>query len=83
MGLLTSTVSREIGRIEYMIKKYEQIRSTLPKGTICEKRLGKKRTAELLGDWIVKPEGAPVLAPADDKRPEIFPADVITKAFDE
>ncbi|MCR4806700.1 MAG: hypothetical protein K5857_03395 [Lachnospiraceae bacterium] len=42
MGLLTSTVSREIGRIEYMIKKYEQIRSTLPKGTICEKRLGKK-----------------------------------------
>ena len=48
-----------------------------------EKRLGKKKTAELLGEWIIKPEGAPVLAPADDKRPEVFPADVITNAFDE
>lgn len=42
MGLLTSTVSREIGRIEYMIKKYEQIKAALPKGTICKKRLGNK-----------------------------------------
>lgn len=42
MGLLTSTVSREIGRIEYMINKYEQIRSALPKGTICEKHIGNK-----------------------------------------
>lgn len=42
MGLLTSTVSREIGRIEYMINKYEQIKSALPKGTICEKHIGNK-----------------------------------------
>ena len=42
MGLLTSTVSREIGRIEYMINKYEQVKSALPKGTICEKHIGNK-----------------------------------------
>lgn len=42
MGLLASTVSREIGRIEYMIGKYDQIRSALPKGTICKKRIGNK-----------------------------------------
>ena len=42
MGLLTTTVSKEIGRIEYMIKKYEEIKAGLPKGTICEKRIGKK-----------------------------------------
>ncbi len=42
MGLLTTTVSRDIGRIEYMIKKYEEIKSTLPKGTICEKHIGNK-----------------------------------------
>ena len=42
MGLLTTSVSREIGRIEYMIRKYEEIRSSLPKGTICEKHIGNK-----------------------------------------
>lgn len=63
---------------------YEEIYVTKLAGiSAIEKRLGKKKTAELLGDLIVKPEGAPVLAPADDKRPEIFPADLITKAFDE
>ena len=42
MGLLTSTVLKETRRIEFMIDKYEQIRATLPKGTICRKRLGNK-----------------------------------------
>lgn len=48
-----------------------------------EKRLGKKKTAELLGKWIIKPEAVPVLAPADDKRPEVKPAEAIVNAFDE
>lgn len=51
--------------------------------TAVEKLLGKKKTAELLGEMIVKPEGKPTLAPADDKRPEIFPADQVVNAFDE
>lgn len=42
MGLLATTVSRDIDRIEYMINKYGQIRSALPKGTICKKHLGNK-----------------------------------------
>lgn len=51
--------------------------------TQYEKLLGKKTFNELLGDYVVKPEGKPTLAPADDKRPEIFPADSIVNAFDE
>ena len=63
---------------------YDEIYTTKLAGiSAIEKRLGKKKTAELLGELIVKPEGAPVLASADDKRPEVFPAEVITKAFDE
>lgn len=51
--------------------------------TQYEKLLGKKVFNELLGDYVVKPEGKPTLAPADDKRPEVFPADSIVNAFDE
>ena len=51
--------------------------------TQYEKLLGKKKVNELLGEYIIKPEGRPQLAPASDKRPEIFPADKIVDAFDE
>ena len=51
--------------------------------TQYEKLLGKKRFNELLSEYVVKPEGKPTLAPADDKRPEIFPADQVVNAFDE
>lgn len=51
--------------------------------TQYEKLLGKKKVTELLGEFIIKPEGKPQLAPASDKRPEIFPADKIVDAFDE
>jgi hypothetical protein len=51
--------------------------------TQYEKLLGKKTFNELLGDYVVKPEGKPTLAPADDKRPEIFPAEQVVNAFDE
>ncbi len=40
MGILTNTMARECKRIEYMLGKYEEIKSTLPKGTICPKQLG-------------------------------------------
>lgn len=39
--------------------------------TDIEKLLGKKRFAELLADYIIKPAGKPTLVPESDKRPEI------------
>lgn len=36
-----------------------------------EKLVGKKELLTILGDLIVKPEGAPTLAPANDKRPAL------------
>lgn len=38
--------------------------------TAMEKTLGKKLFADLLGDLVVKPAGAPTLAPESDKRKE-------------
>ena len=40
MGVLTGTVSKESKRIEYMIKRYREIKSSLPKGTISPKKIG-------------------------------------------
>lgn len=51
--------------------------------TQFEKLLGARKVAELLGNLIMKPEGAPVLASADDKRPEIKPANEVIDAFNE
>lgn len=39
--------------------------------TAMEKTLGKAKFAELLGDFIEKPQGKPVLVPATDKRQPI------------
>ena len=36
--------------------------------TDLEKLVTKKKLDELIGDKIVKPQGKPTLAPADDKR---------------
>lgn len=44
---------------------------TLQTLTNLEKVIGKKRLAELAGDLIVKPVGAPTLVPESDKKPAI------------
>ncbi|WP_304106844.1 DUF2800 domain-containing protein [Phascolarctobacterium succinatutens] len=41
--------------------------------TELEKLAGKKQFAAICGDYIVKPQGKPTLAPANDKRPAINP----------
>ena len=38
--------------------------------TAMQKLLGKKQFNDILGDYVVKPPGKPVLVPASDKRPE-------------
>ncbi len=43
--------------------------------TAMTKQLGKKKFEELLGSYIVKPQGRPVLVPAEDKRPEYSTAE--------
>ena len=37
--------------------------------TAMTKQLGKKKFSELLGDYVIKPPGKPVLVPESDKRP--------------
>lgn len=44
---------------------------TLQTITALEKVVGKKRFVELLGGYVVKPEGKPVLVPEEDKRPAL------------
>lgn len=41
--------------------------------TELEKLAGKKQFAAICGDYIVKPQGKPTLAPTSDKRPAINP----------
>ena len=43
--------------------------------TDMTKLLGKKRFDELLGSFIVKPQGKPTLVPDSDKRPEMALSD--------
>ena len=42
--------------------------------TAMTKQLGKKKFDELLGNYVVKPQGKPVLVPVSDKRPEFSTA---------
>ena len=48
-----------------------------------EKDFGKKTVAEVLKDLIVKPKGAPTLAPEGDKRPAYQFEEQVLAAFDE
>ena len=73
----------EILRTKGKLKKADVYTMKVITLTQIEKLLGKKKTEEILGDKITKPAGAPTLARADDKRPEIFPAEQIVNAFDE
>ena len=51
---------------------YEDIyKQSLLTITNMEKLMGKKKFNELLGDFITKPRGKPMLVPVSDKRPEI------------
>ena len=36
-----------------------------------EKLLGKVNFQRILGNFVIKPQGAPTLVPMEDKRPEI------------
>ena len=51
--------------------------------TDMEKLLGKKDFAKILGDLVVKPVGAPKLAPETDARPAFNPKQSIKDAFDD
>ena len=42
--------------------------------TAMTKQLGKKKFDELLGNYVVKPQGKPVLVPVLDNRPEFSTA---------
>lgn len=46
-----------------------------------EKMLGKKRFAELLGDYVEKPPGKPTLVRQDDKRPELNSIEAAIRDF--
>lgn len=59
---------------------YERKLITLTK---MEKDFGKKTVAEVLKDLIVKPQGAPTLAPEKDKRPAYQFEEQVLAAFDE
>lgn len=50
--------------------------------TAMEKYLGKKKFAELLSGFVVKPEGKPVLVPESDKRPELNAVEKIKNEFE-
>ena len=41
----------------------------------AEKLLGKKHFNEVCGDFVVKPQGKPTLAPESDNRPAYDPTD--------
>lgn len=60
--------------IETLIKagiEREAIYDNVPKSLAqLEKMLGKANFSELVGEFVVKPQGSPKLAPADDKHPE-------------
>lgn len=59
---------------------YERKIITLTK---LEKDFGKKKVAEILKGLIVKPQGAPTLAPETDKRPAYRFEEQVLAAFDE
>ena len=50
--------------------------------TEMEKRLGKQKFAELLGELIIKPQGKPTLVPETDKRPALNTAESAKSDFD-
>lgn len=49
--------------------------------TDMEKLLGKKRFGEILGDFVIKPPGAPVLVPESDKR-EALGSEIVFEDLD-
>lgn len=59
----------------------EEVTTTKLKGiTDLEKTLGKSQFNQLLGDLVVKPQGAPTLVKESDRRPEFNP---VAEAFKE
>lgn len=66
------------GYTEEQIMKPESLRSL----TDLEKLVGKKNLSALVGPYIVKPEGAPVLVVESDKRPELSSLDSANDDFE-
>ena len=76
--------SKVIERLRESNRLEEDIFDTKLKSvSALEKAIGKKEVAELIGDLIEKPEGAPTLAPEDDKREAINVKETLLKVFDE
>lgn len=78
--LVEGRSNRKWGDLEVATEKLEHLMldeaftKKLISPTQAEKVLGKKRTADLLGNLIIKPVGKPVLVPESDKRKEIVDA---------
>lgn len=66
----------------YAASDYQKPAELAPIGRL-EKLLGKARFAEVLGAYVDKPAGKPVLVPESDKRPEIDPAESAAADFAE
>jgi hypothetical protein len=49
--------------------------------TDMESELGKKIFTDLVGEYVIKPQGKPTLAPSTDKRPEINSLEKAQKEF--
>lgn len=68
-----------------LLEGYEEDKIYEPRAlkgiTATEKELGKKVFAELLKDYIVKPQGKPTLVHESDKRPEINSVQSAINAF--
>lgn len=68
-------------------KNYEQDDYLTPRKLlsigVLEKNIGKKELAGLIGDYVIKPQGKPTLAPEDDKRPAYDRDKAAADAFDD
>lgn len=71
-----ASVLFEKGYAEETVYKKE-----LRKITDMEKQLSKKTFNEILGGYVIKPQGKPTLVPMEDKRPEISTADSAAEDF--
>lgn len=77
-----AAVARKLRRSGYKTAEIYKPRSLLGL-TALEKLVGAKRLNDLVGKYITKPEGAPVLVPEHDKRPALNTAAAAAQDFKE
>lgn len=75
-------IARKLRRSGYKTAEIYKPRSLLGL-TALEKLVGAKKLDELIGKYITKPEGAPVLVPEHDKRPALNTAAAAANDFKE